>query len=484
MKTTNFIAPLKGLLPHLLLFAVLIFATLTLKAQGSEQYGSGLKVNLDSTGKKYVRFIIWNQLWLRSIQHNPGTQINGENVNNSFDIGARRLRFLAYAQITPRYLILTHFGINNQSFSTGGGSGTSGTGAYGAGKKPQLFFHDAWNEYAVIPSIHPKTGKANKYNLYIGAGLHYWWGISRMTSGSTLNFLAIDAPIVNWPLVEFSDQFVRQFGLYAKGKLGKLNYSMHLNKPFTTNLTPANPDPVKGAIAVDNNGQSKPALGGYFDYQFFDQESNLLPFRVGTYIGTKKVLNVGAGFYRQADATRSKPSASSANLDKHDISLLGVDVYADMPIGPKARNMAVTAYTVWYNYNLGPNYIRTVGLMNPATGFDPNLAAANRTINGPGNNREFIGTGNIWYTQAGLLLPKGKNNKVRVQPFAAYTFKKLEALDDNGHYFDAGANFFLNGHHAKITPQYSTRPLYFNQNGKRQINGSRGEFLVQFQVYL
>jgi hypothetical protein len=24
------------------------------------------------------------------------------------------------------------------------------TGGYGAGKKPGLFFHDAWNEYAVV----------------------------------------------------------------------------------------------------------------------------------------------------------------------------------------------------------------------------------------------------------------------------------------------------------------------------------------------
>ncbi|MCU0375566.1 MAG: hypothetical protein MUF24_09670, partial [Chitinophagaceae bacterium] len=210
MKTTNFITRQRCFRSRLLLLASLCIATTMVSAQGSEQYGSGLKLNLDSTGKKYVRFILWNQIWMRSISHNPGTQINGENVKNSFDVGARRLRFLAYAQITPRYLILTHFGINNQSFSTGGGSGTSGTGGYGAGKKPQIFFHDAWNEYAVVPAIHPKTGKANKYNLYIGAGLHYWWGISRMTSASTLNFLAIDAPVVNWPLVEFSDQFVRQ----------------------------------------------------------------------------------------------------------------------------------------------------------------------------------------------------------------------------------------------------------------------------------
>jgi hypothetical protein len=33
---------------------------------------------------------------------------------------------------------------------------------------------------------------------------------------STLNFLTIDAPIFNWPLIENSDQFARQMGLFAK----------------------------------------------------------------------------------------------------------------------------------------------------------------------------------------------------------------------------------------------------------------------------
>jgi hypothetical protein len=477
---------MKNIYPSAWIFFLLISMPIgmNLIAQGSDDYKGGLKIKLDSTGKKYVRFIMWNQIWMRSIHHNPGTQVNGENVDRTWDVGARRLRFLAYAQVSQRYLILTHFGINNQSFATGGGSGTGGTGPYGAGKKPQLFFHDAYNEFTIVPENDYNTGHKNKVSVAIGAGLHYWWGLSRMTSASTLNFLAIDAPIVNWPLVEFSDQFVRQFGLYAKGRAGKLNYSMHINKPFATNQTPPIPDAIKGPIAVDNNGNASPAFGGYFDYQFFEQESNGLPFRVGTYVGTKKVFNIGAGFYHTKDGTKSRDLISPEKFNKHDITLLGLDVFADIPIGNKKRNMAVTAYSVFYNYNFGPNYIRTVGLMNPASGFDPNLPPSERTLNGPGNNREFIGTGNILYTQAGLLLPKGNKGKMRIQPFAAHTYKKLEALDDNGHYFDVGANFFIDGHHAKITPQYSTRPLYFEMDGKRRINGTRGEFLLQFQIYL
>jgi len=146
------------------------------------------------------------------------------------------------------------------------------------------------------------TGKVNKSTLSIGAGLHYWHGISRMTSASTLNFLAVDAPIFNWPLIENSDQFARLFGIYAKGKIGKFEYRMNWNKPFATNIAPAE------GVAVDNNGLSKMSYGGYFEYQFLDQEANLLPFKVGTYVGTKRVFNIGAGFYHQPEGTQSLKS--------------------------------------------------------------------------------------------------------------------------------------------------------------------------------
>ena len=460
---------------------VFVSASFASFSQGSPEYGSGIKINLNQEGTRFIRFINWGQIWLRSQQNNPGSVINGEVRNKTWDIGARRLRVITYAQISPRYLILAHVGINNQTFATGGGFSSSGTGPSGAGKKPQLFFHDVWNEYAIIPAKDAKTGKSNKYNLYIGGGLHYWLGISRMTSASTLNFLAIDAPIFNWPLIEVSDQFMRQFGFYAKGKLGKLNYSAAINKPFATSNTPAY-DTWKGRVATDNNGDAKASLQGYFDYQFLEQEANVLPFRVGTYAGTKKIFNIGAGFYHNSDATKSVDA--SANIQKHDITLLGVDAFADLSVGNKSKNMAVTAYSVFYNYNFGPNYWRTLGIMNTSTGFDPAMPVADRTINGFGDARMFVGTGNIFYTQAGFLLPKGKTNKMRVQPFAAYTYKKFDFLDEGGSYFDAGSNFFIDGHNAKITAQYSTRPIYYLRNGQRLKDGTKGEFLLQLQVYL
>ncbi len=118
-----------------------------------------LTLKLNEDGSKYVRFIMWHQFWATATQNNPGsTDVNGQLIDGtgsksgwSTDIALRRSRFLAYAQISPRFLILTHWGINNQSFINGA-TAPSGPNAAGsnAGKKPQLFLHDAWTEYELV----------------------------------------------------------------------------------------------------------------------------------------------------------------------------------------------------------------------------------------------------------------------------------------------------------------------------------------------
>ena len=441
-------------------------------SQGSTDYGAGLKFNLNEDGSKFMRVIAWNQIWFRSAQMNPGTMIGGEPASTATDIGNRRLRFLAYAQVSKRYMILTHFGINNQTFINGGAAGTSGTGGYGAGKKPGLFFHDAWNEYAVV-----LPEKDKKFSFTLGAGLHYYMGLSRLTMASTLNFLTIDAPIFNWPLIENSDQFARQVGLFAKGKYGKLEYRMSYNKPYATNLVPTNVTVSDNAVAVDNSGNTKWSKAGYFEYQFLDQEANVLPFKVGSYLGTKKVFNIGAGFYTAPDATKTSVNST---INKHDIKLFSADVFLDMPIGKKEHKMAVTAYSVLYDYDFGPNYLRNVGIMNIGS-VDPNFTGS-RAIAGAGNAQPTMGSGNIWYTQAGVLLPcKDAKPKIRIQPFGAVTYKKFDALEQSSTQFDVGSNFFLDGHHAKITAQYSIRPVYTSLTNR---SGSLGDFIVQLQIYL
>ena len=443
-------------------------------SQNSENYGSGLKVNLNQEGSKFVRFILWNQIWARYTENNPGTIINGSPSESTIDVGIRRARLLAFAQISPRYMIVTHFGINNQTFTNGGGSGTTGSGGYGQGKKQQLFFHDVWNEYAIVPAKHPFSGKPNKFTLSAGAGLHYFNGISRQSSASTLNFLMIDAPITNWPLIEMSDQFARQIGLFVKGTAGKVHFQFALNKPFATNVAPKD----SAGVAVDFSGDSEASFSGYADYQFLEQESNTLPFRVGTYLGTKKVFNIGAGFHHQANGTRS--SSSIGETKKHAINIFGIDAYADIPVGNKSKGMAITAYGVFYSYNFGPNYLRTTGIMNTGT-TDPSFPIANKVLEGAGNARTLVGTGNIAYAEAGFLLPKF-SSKMRLQPIASFSHKNFDALNAAGNFYDVGCNLLLDAHNAKITAQYSSRPLY--DASTKLLKDRKGELVVQFQIVL
>jgi hypothetical protein len=160
---------------------------------------------------------------LLNTDNNSGTlDVNGKDLtgSSSFDVAIRRSRILMYAQVSPRFLILTHFGINNQSFINGGANGganLTSAGVSNAGKRPQLYIHDAWTEFAVQPN-----------KLHVGMGLHYWNGVSRLSSNSTLNFMTMDAPIFNWFNIEATDQFARQFGIYAKGQLGRLDYLVSL----------------------------------------------------------------------------------------------------------------------------------------------------------------------------------------------------------------------------------------------------------------
>ncbi len=427
-------------------------------AQGSSLYGSGLKVPLNEDGSKYFRVILWNQVWVRYNENNTGSIRNGEPTDNTFDVGLRRSRVLLYSQISPRFLILTHFGINNQNAVSGGYLGTDG-------KKPQLYMHDAWVDYKVFDNY-----------LHLGAGLHYWNGISRLTNASTLNFLAYDAPITNWPTIEAIDQFARMLGVFAKGKLGKLDYRVAVNNPFLTNTAGA----VSSAANYNPNNNEK-VYQGYFNFQFLEQESNLLPYMVGTYLGTKKVFNIGAGFMHNSDGMWREeavvvPGGTVNRVVEEDIDLFGVDAFLDMPLNEESGT-AITAYAVYYNYDFGRNHVRNIGILNPAT-----EGGGLR-----GNAFPTVGTGDAGYAEVGYLLPKGAlGEETRLQPYAAFNYGRYDGLRDSGgdiqsvKVLDVGANLLLEAHHAKITLNYRHRPDFTNINDIKY----RPEVTLQAMIYL
>jgi hypothetical protein len=456
---------------------------------GSPNYKDGMTIKLDSSGEKYIHFATWATFWARYTDANPGTAVNGVPKSNWTDFSLRQFRLLTYSQLNPRYLILADIGMDNQSFSTGGSAGGGNTGNGGAtysgtlGKKPGLYVHDLWNEYALFPDKDAKTGKANPASLYIGTGLHYWMGLSRMTTSSSSNYLALDVPLYNWPTVDLSDQFARQLGIYLKGNIGPVSYRWSVNKPFTVLSTAiAYPDGSPAInYAVDNNATGKLSTTGYAAWQFLDKESNFLPYTTGTYVGTKKVFNIGAGYYATGDGTVTQVNNTvTSPLIRHNITLWAVDSFADLPFGG-SENWAFTGYSVYYHYDFGPNYLRDASIMNanvsPAPDYTGPVSQA-----GLGNLSPLIGTGWSWFTQVGLLLPKSvTKSNTRLQPFGEFSLQEFQRYGNAKFtYWSAGGNIYLDGHHARISFKYQTRPVV--ENNEQAF--SKGTFIVATQVSL
>ncbi|WP_258049042.1 hypothetical protein [Hymenobacter sp. NBH84] len=469
----------------------------------SVPYGAGLKVNLSPDGSKYIRFLTWHQIYTRYTKNNEGTtRAPGKEQKDQVDFGLRRSRLVILAQLNPRFVIYTHMGINNQNAVSGGLLGD----AAAPGKKPQFFIHEAVTEY-----------KVNKY-LSLGAGLHYLNGISRLTSASTTSILPMDLPLTNFPTIEQTDQFARWLGVYAKGRVGKLDYRFSVSDPFLTNqastplglgaITSTSSTTVGGVtttttvntgtgIATYSPQNTKHVYQGYVSYNFLEPEANLLPYFTGTYLGTKRVFSIGAGFLYNKDAMYSRgtdsrvtyttlPSAADqfANIPtrKHDMAMFGVDAFYDVPLDTAART-AITLYGVYYNYNMGPNHVRFIGAENPGYGVASGYTAALR-----GNAVPQSGTGNSFYGQVGYLLPqKLLGPKARLQPYVAYLHSDYEFLSKASNVYDVGANLLLDGHNAKVTLNYRARPDFSRTNlATGQVNGLdyKPEITLQTQIFL
>jgi hypothetical protein len=422
------------------------------RAEYDPEIDKGVKLNFSEDGKRFLRIMTWHQVWMRYDEHNPGSVVRGGLRESGFDIGIRRSRILLQAVVTPELTIVTHFGINNQGVVNGG------FGAADQPKKPQIFFHDVYGEYKI----------AGEW-LAVGAGLHYWTGISRLASASTITFMTIDAPIYNWPNIDKTDQFARQFGVYAKGKIQKLDYRVSVNQPFATAGTPkenvADYDPSANSLAVQ----------GYFKYDFLEPEPSALPYFAGTYLGKKKVLNLGTGFYWHKGAMAHLENGVKKNDDQ---VLFGVDTFLDLPLGK--RGLALTAYASLLLYDFGPNFVRNIGALNPSTGLQD---GAPSSFNGAGNALPTVGTGSTFHTQVGLLLPDmGKGGQL--QPYGTFRYSSFQGLDSPVIVPEGGLNWFIVGHHAKLTLNYRSRPVFEARNpGKPVVADHKNEVTLQAQVF-
>lgn len=412
------------------------------KPKGDGKY-KPLTLKLDESGEKYIRFITWHQMWL---QHRS---ISGES---GLRMSIRRSRFLAYAQISPRFLILTHWGLN----SLGANQITANPNSQTDNQRSLLFLHDAWAEFAVVDKA-----------FHIGTGLHYWNGISRLSNQSTLNMMTLDNPgmgnadarLFPWSTITTSDQFARHLGVYAKGTVGGFHYRVAANNA-RINQGAINPDVFTYQVAGDGDNW---LLNGYFKYDFFDVESSKLPYFVGTYLGKKQILSVGAGFHYHPNALGKGPvdingdaildaDGNPTITEKGDVTKFAADIFYDAPVGDGAINV-LGAY---YNFDYGGE--EALGA-TPGGGLVP-------------------ASGSIVYGQLGYMLPFEIGDGMRIMPYVTYSSQNLKHTPDNSNEVALGLNWFVNGHFAKITAEYAT--------GKRGTPGAENTevFTLQTHIFL
>tara|TARA_R110002096_G_scaffold50062_1_gene131813 strand:+ start:752 stop:1981 length:1230 start_codon:yes stop_codon:yes gene_type:complete len=395
---------------YLLLFCSAHILQAKKYSQGSPDYNGGMKVKLDDEGKKYFRVISWVQAQAAYSDDVPAT-----TSNTSFNL--RRARVLLFTQINSKFLLVTHFGLNSLNSSTLSPTGT--------GNGSQVFMLDAWAQYNL-----------NK-NLSVGAGLHYFNGISRLNNQSTLNMMTLDNNRQSWATLGLTDQFGRHVGVFAKGNLGKLQYRLAINDVSVNGLDARDVNDIVNSNTTIYGGRkflgskdSGKAYAGYFDFNFLDQESNFLPYKVGSYLGGKKVFNIGAGFFLHPNGS---VRMEGSELVSEDVNIFAVDAFYDTPLGDDGS--ALTAYAVYQTNDYGKNYLFSV-----------------------------YGTGSMIFAHLGYVLA-GDKTKTRYQPYISYGSNSYDVVSNDKNIFGLGANAYFSGHNSKLTLEYKNQKFGDSKTG-------------------
>lgn len=408
-----------------------------------------VKVKFNSSGTRYFQFTGTLQIWNRLNQSNPGTMVEGERKPYTFDIGIRRLRLWTVAKPLDWMTLAVQFGINNfNSLSP---------------RKAGDFFHDAYIEF------HP----AGNY-FSIGSGLVSSMGHARYSSPAVSSILACDAPLYQQSTNDVTDQFLRKLSIFVRGQVKGFDYRMALSDPMSIRNS-AYYDPVIESFSKFTPKGKSLQYTGYFQWMFFDKEKQVLPYFTGTYLGNKKLLNIGAGAEFQPRANWRTNETGDTLF--HHMLLVSADVFVDLPLS-KRKDDCFTFYGVYSYLDFGRGYVRNLGVMNPGQTLD-NMQAS---FNGTGNAYPMIGSGHTLYFQAGYKLPSHwfGGTGFSMQPYADVQSSKFNRLKSWALVYDAGVNFLLVGHKAKITLNYQNRPVF--DAGTLQQSQRKHAVILQWQM--
>lgn len=396
--------------------------------------------NADTTS--WLKATFTNQTWVRYTEMNPGSSIYGTPTTSYFDISLRRTRMQLMGN-WGRFFFYTQFGMNNFNWHS-----TRKTGA---------FFHDALGEIAFVPK-----------KLSLGAGLTAWSGLSRYASPSVANILGYDAPLYEQATNDVNDQFLRKLSIYTKGQLGRLDYRLAISSPMAIQNATVSLPPLGVEKATFSTRPPRQQLQGYVQYMLWDKEDNTTPYMNGTYLGKKKMLTLGAGFVQQQDAMWYL-KANGTDTATHNMTLLSIDAFMEKPLNPEKRN-AITAYAALQHMDFGPDFVRNLGVNNPATTG--------------GNSFPLIGTGTLVYIQGGYLFGKDLLGRWgTLQVAGSWQHNQLEALDQAVNVYEGTLNWLTNGQNMKLSLGYQSRPVFLpDSEGNMLENTRKVMYVLQWQV--
>lgn len=427
-----------------------------------------LRWNLNADSTRYVKLQLMAQFWVRYNESNPGTVMQGEAADETFDIGIRRARMQCYAQVTERASLFLHYGFNNYNTNF----------AIGSNRRIQAFFHDVFGEYRVSP--------ANE--LKLGVGLAFVNGLSRFSQPAVVALPTADIPVFGQATVEQIDVFGRKLSMSARGQIGPIDYRVALSDAFP----------------ITSNGTALPALGSasnfaqvghhlqrqaYVLYQFRDHEPHQIPNMAGSYFGNRKIFNIGAGIMHQP---RAMWRSAGADTLYEDLLLMAVESMFDAPIADNGTTLS--AFAGFFLNDYGKNYLRYNGIMNPGTATQ---APSDSTLPVPlkqfgptfGNAFPMFGTGKVVYSHVAVLFPKVVGT-AGIMPYVSTTLAWYERLESKlTDVYNVGCSLLLDGIRNRISVDVQMRPTY----GISTVNSPFGELvkgprrtqvLLQYQVML
>lgn len=376
------------------------------------------------------------QIWGRYTELNPGSTIGPNESESALDFSIRRYRLGVKAQPYDYLSFNLQLGNNNLS-------------RFQKDQPPKLL--DAYATWHITTKTKVTVGK------------HAWTGLSRYAAPSTFSNISSDINYAAGPSLNVHDDFFRRIGIALHGQLGQLDYRATVAKPFTNTLNATLSDQ-----ATFVNEPSAFIYSAYFKYQFFDHESLSSAFSPWSYLGSKKLLTLGAGFYHHQKATQTLQQADTA---LHAMNSFAIDAFVDLPV----NNKVITGYIGFIHHDLGPKFIRMVGANNPADG-----STGLGSLNGRGNSFPITGTGQILFTQFGMGF-KLKNEHL-IQPNISAQYSSLELVQSDVILVEGGVSYYLDNHQSKLSISAQSRPVLTETDSNIEVTERKLMIIGQFQI--